>query len=222
MKSKIIIGLFLLFAVSGIFAQEAIIKEIAGTVELKRASSAAWEAAVQGQTITGGTIISTGFKSYALIGIGNSVITIRPLTRLSLTEIRASQVTETINVNLQAGRVRAEVNPPAGARSAYTLQTPSATASVRGTIFELSTYTLRVMEGSVEFKGKSGIPVTVDSGGYSYVNERNEKVAFSKESLLSFLNPDKPVAFDSFNSFTGAAQQEKGEITIVSELVFPK
>ena len=51
------------------------------------------------------TIISTGFKSSALIRAGSSVITVRPLTRLALAEIISAAGTENINVNLQAGRI---------------------------------------------------------------------------------------------------------------------
>jgi hypothetical protein len=73
-----------------------------------------------GQTLIKGkedTVVSTGFKSTALIEVGSTVITVRPLTRLTLTEIRASSESESLNVNLQSGRIRVDVNPPAGAKA---------------------------------------------------------------------------------------------------------
>ena len=217
-KYKIIAGLLLL-AVSGIFAQEAVIRELTGTVELKLAGSTAWVNAVRGQNVAVDSVISTGFKSNALIGIGNSIINVRPLTRLSIKELRASQNTETINVGLQAGRVRVDVNPPAGVRATASVQTPIATASVRGTVFEVGLFELWVIEGSVEYRGTSGGHVIVDAGGYSAVDERTGRVALIKGMLLDSLNPVQPIAFDSFNSFSGAAQQ-KSEIDIGGEMEF--
>ena len=208
MKSKIIIGLLLLLMVSGVFAQQAVIKEITGTVEIKRAGSAVWEKAVQGRTITADTTISTGFKSSALLAVGNSVLTVRPLTRLTLTEIAAGAGTETINVNLQTGRAQINANPPAGGRGSFTVQTPVATASTRGTVFEVDSYTLRVTEGSIEYKNTSGILVIVDAGGYSYIDERTGRAALPEQTLFAALNPELPIASSVLNSFDAAAQSK--------------
>jgi len=65
------------------FAQEAVIKELTGTVELKKAGAAEWENAAKGQSVAVDTVISTSFKSTAIISIGNSLITVRPLTLLT-------------------------------------------------------------------------------------------------------------------------------------------
>lgn len=220
MRSKFIIGVLLVCTVMGVYAQEAVMKELTGTVELKPAGSAVWEKAVLGQSIAGNTVVSTGFKSYALISIGGSVLNVRPLTRLTVTELSASATTETINVSLQAGRVKAEVKPPSGGmRTSMNVQTPIATASVRGTIFEVDTYELKVIEGTVEFSGASGTPVVVDAGGDSYIDEKTGRVAPPMDTLLTTLKPDLPVAFDTFESFMGATAQPKG-IEIVSELDF--
>jgi len=217
-KYKIIAGLLLL-AVSGIFAQEAVIRELTGTVELKLAGSAAWVNAVRGQNVAVDSVISTGFKSNALLSIGNSIITVRPLTRLAIKELTASKNTETISVGLQAGRVRMDVKPPAGVMATTSVRTPIATASVRGTVFEVGLFELWVIEGSVEYRGTSGGHVIVDAGGYSAVDERTGRVVLTKGMLLASLSPVQPIAFDSFNSFSGAAQ-EKNEIEIGGEIEF--
>ena len=225
MKStvKIIAVVCLLCAASAAFAQEAVIKELSGTVELKREGSALWQNAVQGQAITGGTIVSTGFKSSALISVGSSMITVRPLTRLSLAELRTtSQGTETINVSLQAGRVRADVKAPAGARADFTVQTPAATASVRGTVFEIGAFGLWVHEGSIEYNGSSGAPVIVDAGKNSYVDNKSGKtVSITKETLIADLSPPPPLAVDRYIPSQGAALQPKSDdINISGELHF--
>jgi len=138
--------------------------------------------------------------------MGESLLNVRPLTRLSITELSTLTEAETINVNLQAGRVRANVNPPTGARAAFTVQTPSAVASVRGTIFEIDTVTLWVMEGSIEYRGKSGIPVIVDAGGFSYImdDEKAGRAAFPRETLQTALKPDLPLGFEHYQSFGNA------------------
>ena len=205
-RFTILVGLLLLM-VSGIFAQQAVIKEISGTVELQKAGTTVWVKAVQGQTITGNTTISTGFKSSALITIGNSVLTVRPLTRLTLTEIAAAAGTETINVNIQAGGLRADVTPPAGGRGSYSVQSPIATASVRGTVFEITTHTLSVIKGAVEFRSASGVYVIVEAGGTSAIDERTGRPTLPGGTLLAALDPELPIGSGVINSFDGAAQR---------------
>ena len=206
MRGKIIIAIMLLFNISTVFAQEAVITELTGTVELKKAGSAAWENAVRGQTILPDTVISTGFKSTALIRIGNSALSVRPLTRLSITELMTRTETETINISLQSGRVKAEVKPPTGGRADFKVQTPPATASVRGTVFEVGVFSLWVIEGSVEYRGTSGAPVIVDIDGYSYVDERSGRVVTPLDTMLNDLALDMPIGSDVFYSYKGVAQ----------------
>jgi len=204
-KSLIIAGMIFLFAASAVFTQEntpsAVIRELSGNVELQRPGTTTWEKAAQGQTITQNTIISTGFRSSAIIGIGDSLINVRPLTRLSLTELSERSGVETINANLQAGRVRVDVKAPAGSRSAFNVQGPMATASTRGTVFEMSTLELTVIEGTVEYFESSIMPFLIDAGGYCYVDERTGQVIPPLAGLGTVLNPDLPIANDSFSSF---------------------
>ena len=202
-KSFFIAGMIFLFAVSGVFAQEnnpsAIIRELSGTVELQHPGSATWEKAAQGQTLMQNTIISTGFKSSALINVGNSIINVRPLTRLSLTELSQRSGTETINANLQAGRVRVDVKAPVGSRASFNVQSPVATASIRGTVFEMSTYELRVIEGTVEYTSVFNAPLLIDASGYSYVDERTGQAVTAETGTA--IRPDMPIANDSLSTF---------------------
>jgi hypothetical protein len=192
-KVSIIAGIILLGAVSGVFAQEtAVIRDIAGTVEIKRAGSFAWETARRGQTIARNTVVSTGFRSSAIIAVGSTVLTVRPLSRLTLAEIAASSGTETVNVNLQVGRVRVNVNPPPGTRATMTVRGPSATASVRGTVFEFDTVNLTVIEGTVEFSGNSGPAVLVDSGRSSLIDDTGGKAVPPAETAAVDLRPEVP------------------------------
>jgi hypothetical protein len=158
------------------FAQNGIIRELAGEVSLKPAGASAFVPAAAGASVALDTIVSTGFKSTAIIAAGSSVITVRPLTRLTLAEIQTASGTESVNVNLQAGRVKVDVKPPAGTRTNFTVQSPSATASVRGTSFDFDTVSLKTFEGKVAFGGKFGVPLMVYAGDMSVIGKDGKAI----------------------------------------------
>ena len=175
-------------------AQQAVIRELAGTVELKEAGSAKWEPAKVGSILKGDTVISTGFRSIAVIAVGNSIITVKPLTRLSITELSRVQNTENVELNLTTGRIHAQVKPPAGGKTDFTVRSSSATASVRGTIFEFDTLNLRVTEGTVNFTGASGVPVVIDAGRASFASDSSGRAAPPEETASTELAPPLPTA----------------------------
>jgi hypothetical protein len=149
----------------------ALIREIQGTVELKAPGAKLWRAAVEGQELTEATLVSTGFRSSALIAIGNSTIQVKPLTRLSLGDLRAAAASEEVTLQLRAGRIRAEVIPPArGGKVHFTVKSPVATASVRGTVFDFDTVNLSVNEGQVSFSGAGDTVVYVGAGETSVLD----------------------------------------------------
>ena len=188
------------FAAGGVFAQQAVIRDLAGTVEVKQAGSAKWEAASRGQALKGDTSISTGFRSTALIAIGDSLITVRPLTRMTLTELTRAQNAEKISLNLETGRVRVEVKAIEGGKTDFTVRSSAATASVRGTVFEFDTFNLTVSEGTVEFLGGSGAPVMVDAGSASRPDDRTGRPAAQEDTFVAELRPQLPIASDTIKT----------------------
>jgi len=170
MKKIIFTAVFITLVVCGAFCQNGVIRDLTGEVELKRSGSSAFVPASAGDAVASNTIVSTGFRSTAIIAIGSSVITVRPLTRLTLAEIQSVESKENINVNLQSGRVRVEVKPAAGTKTNLNVQSPSATASVRGTTFEMDTHNLIGIEGKVMLSGVSGAGVMVTGGNTSSAN----------------------------------------------------
>jgi len=197
---RMMVAVFLMVTGLGAFAQNGtqngMIREISGTVELKNPGAVNYVPAKNGDTVSQKTVISTGFKSTALVQVGNALLTVRPLTRLTLTEITASSGTETLNVNLQTGRVRVDVNPPAGTRASMSVSSPSATASVRGTSFEFDTRNLYVNHGVVNFKGSRGAGTLVSAGFSSQIKE-NGRAATPIEVNNRNLRPSAPVGSDS-------------------------
>jgi hypothetical protein len=195
MKKQIFTFIFAM-AVMSVFAQNGVIKELSGTVELKNSGSSAFTAAKAGDIVKQDTVVSTGLKSNALIEIGSTVIAVRPLTRLTLTEIRASSESEALNVSLQSGRVRVDVKPPAGTKTVMTVSSPSTTASVRGTSFELDAQNLYVISGNVLFKGTRGVYTLVTTGSESTADKNGRAVnpiAFGNASY----KPPVPVGTQS-------------------------
>ncbi|MDR2953015.1 MAG: hypothetical protein LBU82_07210, partial [Treponema sp.] len=71
---------------------------------------------------------------------------------------------------LQTGRVKVDVKPPAGSRANCTVQSPVATASVRGTSVEFDTSNLKGNEGSVAFRGNRGLGLVIPAGMSSSVS----------------------------------------------------
>ena len=194
MKKKIFVFILLITGMC-VFAQNGTIKEMSGTVELKNPGASDFIPAKAGDKVSQQTVVSTGFKSTALIEIGGAVLTVRPLTRLTLTEISASANSETLNVNLQAGRVRVEVNPPAGSKASMSVKGPIATASVRGTSFDFDTRNLYVNRGKVSFQGNRGAGVLVSAGSSSQIND-DGKVSNPIDTQNGNLLPPSPVGYD--------------------------
>jgi len=220
---KIVIAIFLTAVITaGISAQNGIIREFTGDVELKHAGSAVFVPASAGASITTNTIISTGFRSTAVIEVGSSVISVSPLTRLTLAEIQSSENSENVNVDLAAGRVRVDVKPPAGTRANFTVQSPSATASVRGTSFEMDTQNLVVNEGRVILNGTAGLGVMVNKGNATY-SGASGLPANPIEVAASALAPLSPIGVTVPDTVSQpSADPESGPATLNPVPVYPK
>jgi hypothetical protein len=145
-------------------------------VEIQKAG-AEWIPAEKGMALDRNTLISTGFKSTAVISAGGSAIIVRPLTRLSLRELAESGGNEQVDLQLRSGRIRAEVNPPRGGSVDFTIHSPIATASVRGTVFDFDVMNLSVIQGTVAFSGADGVEYPVRSGESSYVSPTGETIS---------------------------------------------
>jgi hypothetical protein len=211
MKKTIFTAIFVTLVVTGAFCQNGVIRELTGEVELKRSGASAFVPASAGDAVSSNMVVSTGFRSTAIIAIGSSVITVRPLTRLTLAEIQSAENTENVNVNLQAGKVRVEVKPPAGTKTNLNVQTPSATASVRGTTFEMDTQNLNGVEGKILLSGISGAGVLV-TGGNSSSSNSDGTVSNPAINAEQSAQVQQPVGADSDAS--SGSQSNKGELII--------
>jgi hypothetical protein len=190
---KYIMAVFLIVLGMPFLFAQAHIRSITGTVELKTQEDSLWKPAGAGQVIENDMLISTGFRSTALLDLGSSTITVEQLSRLSLGEIIAEQGNEQVRLFLNAGRIRADVNPPAAGRVDFSVRSPSVSASVRGTSFTFDTINLIVTEGLVEFSGNRGAPVYVGKGEEGSVKPRRETTFLLPPSI----DPLPPIAVEA-------------------------
>jgi hypothetical protein len=206
-------AIIFLFAGFCVFAQNGTIRELSGTVEIKRPGASVYEAAKAGDQISQDTVISTALRSIALVEIGSAVIMVQPLTRLSLKEISASASSEKINVYLQTGRVRVDVNPSAEKKASMSVTSPSATASVRGTSFDFSTRNIYVQHGAVSFTGNRGRMLLVNTGSDSQVKTDGSAVN-PLETRKGRLLPSLPTGMDTRAGASVETSRSKGTIII--------
>jgi len=161
MKKLLFIFLMMIFAAYGIYSQNSNarygeILELNGIVELKPAGASSFVRANAGDEISLETIISTGFRSVVVISVGNSVVTVQPLSQLSFSE--------NLIINLQTGRIKISADESVGTPAIFTVQSHGTNSIVRGTNFEFNTVDVKVEKGRASFSGISGPAVIVQEG----------------------------------------------------------
>ncbi|GAB1432303.1 FecR domain-containing protein [Spirochaetota bacterium] len=192
MKRTILLILIIIIAVAFVSAADvsARVTEIAGKVEYSLPGKD-WKPAKVGDVLPKGTLISTGFKSTAILAVGNSTITVKPITRLSLEELIESTAGSQTQLFLLAGRVKADVAPEEGKITEFQVKSPTATASVRGTSFEFDGINLLGLENQIQLITRTGMRRTVSAGEFAYVSMNGSitpPVAVSAESGLERIN----------------------------------
>ena len=179
----------------GVFAQSGVIQEAIGVVEIKSPGDEAFVPAKAGDQLTQNTVISTGFRSFAIIEIGFASITVKPLTRLTLTGVQSSGDAETLDVDLQTGRIRVEANLPEGTKTSMSVISSMAAVSVSGTSFEFDTRNIYVDDGEVSFMGTRSPSIRVGAGANSRVKV-NARAATLMERKIAGLYPSPPAGMD--------------------------
>lgn len=151
--------LLMLIGVTALSAQnkplQAAISKLAGKVEVQLPGKD-WRLAKEGELLPKGTMISTGFKSSAVLTVSNSTILVKPVTRMKLEDIVQTQSGTSTQVYLSTGKLSVEVSPQQNQTTDFTVSSPTATASVRGTAFDFDGVMLIVHHGVVEFKNGAG------------------------------------------------------------------
>ena len=158
MKKLILTLVMSAFAFSS-FAMQATVVSAKGKAEME--SGGSWFALKAGDSIDQGTEIQTGFKSELVLKIKESTVTVAPLSRLTIQTlaeregIKGASGKDETSIRLATGSLKSNVQKTADRRVGFTVRSPVATASVRGTNFTFTTRfrrtALRTNSGFVAF-----------------------------------------------------------------------
>ena len=128
---KILFAALLCCVMASLCAMEVKVVEVTGKVEVQRDDK--WIAVSKGDILPPGSVISTGFKSEAVIAFDETVIKVKALTRLTIEQLFEKNGDKASSVYLDTGSISADVKPAENKRVGFSVKTPAATASVRGT-----------------------------------------------------------------------------------------
>lgn len=147
---KFLLILILSCLVFSVFALDGVVVDVLGKVEKQSGDS--WITLKKGDILVPGDVVSTGFKSEAVLSIGESTVTVRALTRLTIEQLYEKNKNHISSVYLDTGSICADIKPVENKRVGFTVKTPAVTASVRGTAGYVYAY------GKVEaIRGKWGL-----------------------------------------------------------------
>ncbi|MGN0729832.1 FecR family protein [Treponema sp.] len=154
MKSCLKLTFVMVFAALSVFsasALEAKFVSTSGKVEIFEGGM--WVAVKNGDIIEDkGAVVSTGFKSEAVISVKGTNFTLGPLTRITIEDMTAMENKDSTKIYIDSGSLKASVSPSEGRKVGFKVRSAVATASVRGTEFKItSSGRLSVTEGLVSF-----------------------------------------------------------------------
>lgn len=140
----------------------AVASNVTGTVE-KSAAGGAWKALSNHDKLNVGDKVRTAAGASALLSFGEgNVLSLSPLTSVTLTSMSAEGKVKTSVLTVDKGRLYAAARKLKNSESVFKVQTPHVISGVRGsevfaTVGDKNT-TLQVVEGvfSIDAKGKTG------------------------------------------------------------------
>ncbi|MBQ0051257.1 MAG: FecR domain-containing protein [Treponema sp.] len=122
------------------FSLEVSVISVKGKVETMKNS--AWVKLEPGAILNEGSVIQTGYKSEVELKVGNATMNVAPLSRMTVAQIAEVKVDEKTtkevsNFKLETGSVRSKARHTDTRKVGHTVTGAVATASVRGTDFEV-------------------------------------------------------------------------------------
>lgn len=168
---------FAVFAGFSASALEAKFVSIEGKVEILEGGM--WIPVEEGDIIQErGTVISTGFKSNAVVSVKETNFTLGPLTRITIENMVAMENKDSTQIYIDSGSLKANVSSSDGRKVGFKVRSAVATASVRGTEFKVtSSGRLSVTQGLVSFGGPEAFSAEVAKS-----EDNSTDVAPSEES----------------------------------------
>lgn len=168
---------FAVFAGFSASALEAKFVSIEGKVEILEGGM--WIPVEEGDIIQErGAVISTGFKSNAVVSVKGTNFTLGPLTRITIENMVAMENKDSTQIYIDSGSLKANVSSSDGRKVGFKVRSAVATASVRGTEFKVtSSGRLSVTQGLVSFGGPEAFSAEVAKS-----EDNSTDVAPSEES----------------------------------------
>lgn len=127
----LLVGSVALFAATGVAQDKAEVISFTGKAEYQTADG--WIPVTVGAQLEQGTVISTGFKSSVVLAIGDSRFTVAALSRIAIDKLVEDDSSYDTEMKLATGKLQMDVKAKPGKTTAFTVKSPTATASVRGT-----------------------------------------------------------------------------------------
>lgn len=182
--------LFTMFA-WGLSALDGTVVSVAGKVEVQDGQK--WIPLTKGDIVKKGAIISTGFKSEAILKFGESTLTMKPLSRLTLEQLLNLNGNHKTQVYLDVGSIKAKVRAATDKKVGFTVKSPVATASVRGTDFLFDGQNVIVESGVVAITAPSPRGVESDNQQQPTEEEGSTDDTVVSQADLSSDGPGRPI-----------------------------
>jgi len=115
------------------------ISNLVGDVEISKDAGKTWKALTKGVSIEKGDLVSTSFDSTATIQFAHGNFNIAPMTQIRVDEFLNKDNLERAQLYMNVGRISARIDKPANIRADFSVTTPTASASVRGSGMTIAT-----------------------------------------------------------------------------------
>ena len=165
MKKIIAFVLFLFCSVSVLLAKDfsAQVSAVSGKAEVL--SGGSWKPLAVGDLLKNGDVVQTGFKSSLALKIKDSTVDVAALTRMTVEQLAENSAKDNVRLFVDAGGVTSSVKKTGLKKIGFTVRTPVATASVRGTEFSVQnnfdSVKVDTTQGSVAvWNGKNSVDVS--------------------------------------------------------------
>lgn len=139
---KFFIIFTLIISFSALYALEASVTSVSGKVEYLAGDK--WQELKVGMTLSKGDTVQTGFKSELVLQIGSATVNLAPLSRVTIEQLAEKKtddgnLKDTTSLYVDSGSVHSAIKKTTdNRRVGFTVRSPVATASVRGTEFTFS------------------------------------------------------------------------------------
>lgn len=173
MKKIILTIILCLFTITA-FSLDGIVLKTEGKVQ-KQLTNGQWITLNQGDKISEQEVISTGFKSYADIKLGGSIVSIGQLTNINILTLDEQKDYVETNLFISSGACLSNIKPLNNKANKYKVQTPTVTCSVRGTVFGVSVNDLYNFDPLIEQMKEAII--------YDSITFKNNSIAKPIDSL---------------------------------------